>query len=121
MSFYDTWSAVMIAAIAGFVLVFTALIGARLLAPFARERGKGVSYECGMLPIGRNWSQVHIRYYLIAILFLIFDVETVFIFPWAMTYLALPEFVFWHMIAFILILSLGLVYAWKRGVLEWKS
>jgi len=79
MSFYDSWSAVMIAAIAGFVLVFTALIGARLLAPFARERGKGVSYECGMLPIGRNWSQVHIRYYLIAILFLIFDVETVFI------------------------------------------
>jgi NADH:ubiquinone oxidoreductase subunit 3 (subunit A) len=121
MSFYDNWSAIMIAAIAGFVLVFTALIGARLLAPFARENAKGVSYECGMLPIGRNWSQVHVRYYLIAILFLIFDVETVFIFPWAMTYLALPEFVFWHMIAFILILSLGLVYAWKRGVLEWKS
>ena len=92
MSFYDLWSAVMISAIAGCVLVFSALIGSRLLAPFARERGKGISYECGMLPIGRNWAQVHVRYYLIAILFLIFDVETVFIFPWAITFLSLPMF-----------------------------
>jgi NADH-quinone oxidoreductase subunit A len=120
MTFYDQWAAVMIAAIAGFVLVFTALFAARLLAPYARERGKGVSYECGMLPIGRNWAQVHIRYYLIAILFLLFDVEAVFIFPWAITFLDLPEFVFYHMVAFILILSLGLVYAWRRGVLEWR-
>ena len=120
MSFYDTWSAVMIATIAGFILVGTALLGARLLAPFARERGKGVSYECGMLPIGRNWAQVHVRYYLIAILFLIFDVETVFVFPWAMTFLSLPEFVFYEMLVFIGVLALGLAYAWKRGVLEWK-
>lgn len=120
MSFYDLWSAVMISAIAGFVLVFSALIGSRLLAPFAKERAKGVSYECGMLPIGRNWAQVHVRYYLIAILFLIFDVETVFIFPWAITIVSLPEFVLYQMVFFILILSLGLVYAWKRGVLEWR-
>jgi NADH:ubiquinone oxidoreductase subunit 3 (subunit A) len=120
MSFYDLWSAVLIATIAGFVLVFTALMAARLLAPYAREKGKGVSYECGMLPVGRNWAQVHVRYYLIAILFLIFDVETIFIFPWAVTYLAQPDFVFYQMIIFISVLSLGLVYAWKRGVLEWK-
>ena len=120
MSFYDLWSAVMIAAIAGFVLVFTALIAAKLLAPYARERAIGVSYECGMLPIGRNWAQVHVRYYLIAILFLIFDVETVFIFPWAITFLDLPKFVFYEMIVFIGVLALGLAYAWKRGVLEWK-
>ncbi|MBK6319299.1 MAG: NADH-quinone oxidoreductase subunit A [Dehalococcoidia bacterium] len=120
MSFYDLWSAVMISAIAGCVLVFSALIGSRLLAPFARERGKGISYECGMLPIGRNWAQVHVRYYLIAILFLIFDVETVFIFPWAITFLSLPMFVFYEMLVFIAVLALGLAYAWKRGVLEWK-
>jgi NADH-quinone oxidoreductase subunit A len=120
VSFYDQWSAVMIAAIAGVILVASALIGARLLAPFARERAKGVSYECGMLPIGRNWAQVHVRYYLIAIIFLLFDVEVVFIFPWAITFMSLPEFVFLHMMFFIVILSLGLVYAWKRGVLEWR-
>ena len=120
MSFYDTWSAIMIAVIVGFILVFTALIGARILGPFARERAKGVSYECGMLPIGRNWAQVHVRYYLLAILFLIFDVETVFIFPWAVTFIDLPRFVFYEMLVFIAVLALGLAYAWRRGVLEWK-
>ena len=120
MSFYDTWSAVMISVIVGFVLVFTAIVGAKVLGPYARERGKGVSYECGMLPIGRNWAQVHVRYYLIAILFLIFDVEAVFIFPWAVTFLDLPDFVFYEMLVFIGVLALGLAYAWRRGVLEWK-
>ena len=120
MSFYDTWSAVMIAAIAGFVLVFTALMAAKVLAPYANEKRKGVSYECGMLPIGRNWAQIHVRYYLVAILFLIFDVETVFIFPWAVTFLHLPRFVFYEMLVFVGILALGLGYAWRRGVLEWR-
>ena len=120
MSFYDSWSAVLVAAVAGFVLVFTALVGTRLVAPFGREHGKDVSYECGMLPIGRNWSQVHVRYYLIAILFLIFDVEAVFIFPWAVTFVQAPDFVFYEMIVFIGVLALGLAYAWRRGVLEWR-
>ncbi len=120
MSFYDSWSAIMISAIAGFVLVFSALIGAKILAPYARERGKGVSYECGMLPIGRNWAQVHVRYYLIAILFLIFDVETVFIFPWAVTFIHMPKYVFYEMLVFIGVLGVGLAYAWRRGVLEWR-
>ena len=120
MSFYDLWSAVMIAAIGGFVLVFTALVGAKILAPYARERGKAISYECGMLPMGRNWAQVHVRYYLIAILFLIFDVEIVFIFPWAVTFTELPKFVFYEMLVFIGVLVAGLAYAWRRGVLDWR-
>lgn len=124
MSYYDQWSAVMMAGIAGFILVFTALMAAKLLAPFARERAKGISYECGMLPIGRSWAQVHVRYYLIAILFLLFDVEAVFIFPWAVTFLTLSEtfgnFVFYEMLVFIGVLALGLGYAWRRGVLEWR-
>lgn len=120
MSFYDNYSAVLIAVIVGFILVGTALIGTRLLAPFARERAKNISYECGMLPVGRNWAQVHVRYYLIAILFLLFDVETIFIFPWAVTFVDLPDFIFWQMVIFIVVLSAGLVYAWRRGVLEWR-
>lgn len=124
MSYYDQWSAVMMAGIAGFILVFTALIAAKVLAPYARERAKGISYECGMLPIGRSWAQVHVRYYLIAILFLLFDVEAVFIFPWAVTFLQLSDafgnFVFYEMLVFIGVLALGLGYAWRRGVLEWR-
>ena len=75
-----------------------------------------------MLPIGRNWAQVHVRYYIFAIMFLIFDVETIFIFPWAVIFLnqGIPDVVFWYMFVFIVVLSLGLVYAWRRGVLEWK-
>ena len=120
MSYYDTWSAVLVAFIAGGVLVFTALFAAKLLAPYARERGKAVSYECGMLPIGRNWAQVHVRYYLLAIVFLMFDVETVFIFPWAITFASFPKFVFYEMLIFVGVLAGGLGYAWRRGVLEWK-
>ena len=124
MSFYDSWSALMVGLIAGFILVFTALIAARIFGPFASERGKGVSYECGMLPIGSRWAQVNVRYYLIAILFLIFDVEAVFIFPWAVTFVRQAEefgmFVFYVMLVFIGVLVLGLGYAWRRGVLEWK-
>jgi NADH:ubiquinone oxidoreductase subunit 3 (subunit A) len=120
VSFYDTYSAVLIGVIAGFILVFTAVTATRLIGPYARERGKEVSYECGMLPIGRSWAQVHIRYYLIAILFLIFDVETVFIFPWAVTFVDLPDYVFYEMLVFVGVLILGLGYAWRRGVLEWR-
>lgn len=120
MSFYDTWSAVLVAFIAGNLLVTGAIVGAKLLAPFSKERAKGVSYECGMLPIGRNWAQVNVRYYLLAIVFLMFDVETVFIFPWAITFESMPKFVFYEMLIFIGVLAGGLGYAWRRGVLEWK-
>ena len=117
---FGGYTAIFVALIAGFILVLTAMIGVRLFAPFSKERGKEISYECGMLPIGRNWSQVHIRYYLFAILFLIFDVEVVFIFPWAVSFLGIGEVAFWEMVVFVAILALGLAYAWKKGVLEWN-
>jgi NADH:ubiquinone oxidoreductase subunit 3 (subunit A) len=120
MSFYDAYSAILIAAIGGFVLVGTAILATKVLAPYAKERAKGVSYECGMLPIGSRWANVHIRYYIIAILFLVFDIEVVFIFPWAVTFIDMPEYVLYQMIIFIVVLTLALVYAWRRGVLEWR-
>ena len=120
MSFYDLWSAVMISAIAGCVLVFSALIGSRLLAPFARERGKGISYECGMLPIGRNWAQVHVRYYLIAIQFIVFDLEIIFIMPWTLVFQELGARGLVTMGLFVGMLFLGFIYVWKKGALEWE-
>ena len=76
----DNYLAVFLAVIVGFILVATALIAARVLAPYSKEKGKSISYECGMLPIGQTRSQFHVRFYLFAILFLIFDVEAVFLF-----------------------------------------
>ncbi len=113
--------AVLLATVVGFILVFTALAANFLLAPKRKTYEKGISYECGMLPIGRAQTPtVHVRYYLFAILFLIFDVEAVFIFPWAVSFVQIGAFAFWSMVVFIGILAFGLAYAWKNGVLQWK-
>lgn len=117
---FANYIAVLIAAILGFLLVAGALIGNWILAPRQPTRTKGVSYECGMLPIGRTRTQVHFRYYLFAILFLIFDIEAVFLFPWAVTFVGIGEQAFYEMVAFIAILGFGLLYAWKKGVLHWR-
>ena len=117
----DSYLAVFIAAIVGFFLVATALVAARVLAPFSKEAGKAVSYECGMLPIGRVRARIDIRYYIFAILFVIFDVEAVFLFPWATTFAQAGKAAFWEMVLFIGILGAGLGYAWKKGVLQWNK
>ena len=117
---FDNYVAVLLATVIGFLLVATALIGSRILAPFSTSRQKSTSYECGMVPIGRVRTQVHFRYYLFAILFLVFDVEVVFLFPWAVSFVEVGPVAFWVMVLFILILGGGLAYAWKKGVLQWK-
>ena len=117
---FDNYVAVLLASVIGAILVITALIASRILAPFSTSRQKSISYECGMLPIGRVRTQVHIRYYLFAILFLIFDVEAVFLFPWAVTLVDVGQAAFYEMVLFILILGGGLAYAWKKGVLQWR-
>jgi NADH:ubiquinone oxidoreductase subunit 3 (subunit A) len=118
--YFDNYVAVLVAAVLGFILVATALIANSILAPRDPTRTKGVTYECGMLPIGRTRTQVHFRYYLFAILFLIFDIEAVFLFPWAVSFVQIGEQAFWEMAAFIAILGFGLLYSWKKGVLRWR-
>jgi NADH-quinone oxidoreductase subunit A len=117
---FADYVAVLIAAIIGFGIVGVALMANRILAPRQATRVKALTYECGMLPIGRSRTQVHFRYYLFAILFLIFDIEAVFLFPWAVTFLGIGEAAFYEMLLFILILGFGLLYAWKKGVLRWR-
>jgi NADH-quinone oxidoreductase subunit A len=116
----NNWVAVLIGALAGTVLVATALIGNAVFAPRSTSRAKETAYECGMLPIGRSIGQVHIRYYVIAILFLLFDVEAVFLFPWAATFVGLGQAGFYEMVLFIVILIGALAYAWRKGVLQWR-
>jgi NADH:ubiquinone oxidoreductase subunit 3 (subunit A) len=117
---FADYVAVLIAAILGFTIVGVALMANRILAPRQATRLKALTYECGMLPIGRSRTQLHFRYYLFAILFLIFDIEAVFLFPWAVSFLGIGEAAFYEMLLFILILGFGLLYAWKKGVLSWK-
>jgi NADH-quinone oxidoreductase subunit A len=93
----------------------------RLVRPRKPRAEKYTTYECGIDPVGQGWSQTQIRYYIFAFLFVIFDVESVFIFPWATVFEHLPNpgQVLVEMVIFILILALGLLYAWKKKVLEW--
>lgn len=78
-------------------------------------------YECGVEPIGgRRWSQFNFRYYVYALLFVIFDIETVFLYPWAVQYQQLGLFALFEMLVFVLILVVGLVYAWRKRALEWE-
>ena len=117
---FGNYLPVLLATVTGFILVVTALIGSRLLAPFSEEREKGTTYECGMLPVKRASTNVGIRFYLFAILFIIFDVEAVFIFPWALSFVEVGAQAYWEMVLFVAILGVGLVYAWKKGALQWR-
>lgn len=102
------------------VMMVGAMLGAgALLRPKRPQAQKYISYESGVDPVGTGWSQSQIRYYVFALLFVMFDVEAVFIFPWAVRLDALAVFGLIEMLVFIFILVLGLVYAWRKGVLRW--
>jgi NADH-quinone oxidoreductase subunit A len=106
-------------------LVALAVGFAALLRPSNPSPGKSRTYECGIDPVGGDWSQTHIRYYIFALLFLIFDVEAVFVFPWAVKLEAFASvgnggIVLVEMLVFIVVLLAGLVYAIRKGVLRWE-
>jgi NADH:ubiquinone oxidoreductase subunit 3 (subunit A) len=96
-----------------------ALLIPRLLAPKKPDPLKMQTYECGIETVGASWVQLRIHYYIFALVFLIFDVETVFLYPWAAAFGQLPLFAVLEGLLFIAILVAGLVYAWRKGVLEW--
>ena len=104
---------------ASLVLVSVMLGAGSLIRPRRPQPQKYIAYESGVDPVGTGWSQSQIRYYVFALLFVLFDVEAVFIFPWAVQLEALGVFGLVEMIVFIVILALGLVYAWRKGVLRW--
>ena len=108
------------AALTAVVLVAGALIIAFLIGPRSYTEKKGEPYECGIPPRGESMAQFHVGYYLFAILFLMFDVETVFLFPWAAICRALGSGALLAVGTFLVILVLGLAYAWKKGALRWK-
>ncbi|MCB1271340.1 MAG: NADH-quinone oxidoreductase subunit A [Microthrixaceae bacterium] len=103
----------------GFILVGLLVMIAWLIRPDRRQEQKYISYESGVDPVGDLWSQSQIRYYVFALLFVIFDVEVVFLFPWSTQLEAFGAFGLWHMFFFIFVLLLSLIYAWRKGVLRW--
>lgn len=101
-------------AFAGLLLTIAAV-----LRPQHRTAQKYIAYESGVDPVGAEWAQTQVRYYVFAVLFVIFDVEAVYIFPWAVGLERYGLFGLVEMAIFIFILALGLAYAWRKGVLRW--
>ena len=120
--FYRQYLAVAVLIGAALLMVGAMLGAGRLLRPSRAQAEKYMTYEAGSDPVG-GWGQSNVRYYVYALLFVIFDVEAVFIFPWAVKLDTGPNplgvFGLVEMAAFIAILTLGLVYAWRKGVLRW--
>jgi NADH-quinone oxidoreductase subunit A len=98
-----------------FAIVASALLGQR--KPTALKKAP---YECGMTPIGSSYRRIPIKYYIIAMLFLLFDIEVVFLYPWAVVFKELKLFAFVSMVIFIGILIIAYIYIWKKGALEWE-
>ncbi len=109
---------IMFIAAAGTALAMLAL--SEFLGPKVRFREKMEPFECGENPIVSPKRRFSVRFYLVAMLFIIFDIEAVFLFPWAVIFQELGIFGFVEMMIFIAILTLGLVYVWKKGALEWE-
>jgi NADH-quinone oxidoreductase subunit A len=103
----------------GTALVFATMQLARLVRPNVPHPEKYTTYESGIDPIGTGWQHTNVRYYIFALLFVVFDVEAVFLFPWAIVFERLGTQAFVEMVIFIVILALALLYAVKKRVLDW--
>ena len=120
------YGAVLILLVVALVFAFGTL-GASVFfgARGRRSKSKGIAYECGMLPIGEGTTRMSVKFYLVAMLFILFDIEVVFLYPWAVVYRDMlktnPDVIFGSMISFLGILFVGYIYALKKKAFDWKS
>ena len=118
---YDVnWIVVIMLPIMGALLIGALFCVSKFIAPKRFSKVKDEPYECGIPPEPFRWSQIRIRYYIFAILFIIFDIEAVFLFPWAIIYLKSGSMIFYEMLIFLGILFFGIIYSWRKGVLQWR-
>ena len=116
---YRDFGTVLVAAILGIIMVAVPLIVQSLVAPSKKSKEKLETYECGEESEGSAWLQFNIRFYVIALIFLIFDVEVVFLFPWAVVFKELGLLAMVEMAIFLVILMIGLAYVWVKADLNW--
>lgn len=117
--YQNNYLVVVVFVLLGILLPVGALTFGRLLRPNKPTDEKRTTYESGIEPFGESWVQFNVRYYMFALLFVLFDVETVFLYPWAVAYEELGFFALIEMAIFMFMLVIGLVYAWKKKVLTW--
>lgn len=115
----NEWLYVGLFMLVGVVIPIGAITVAWLLGPRKPNPVKQSTYECGIETVGESWIQFKAQYYIFALVYLVFDVETVFLFPWAVALGKLPLFAVLEGVLFILILIAGLIFVWRKGALEW--
>ena len=124
--FTQNWTAVALSAVVAAMAIGGMFAASRMLSARRHSEEKLTTYECGIPPSPYTWSNINVRFYIFAILFLIFDVEAVFLFPWTVIFMqekineanTLP---FYAMMMFLGVLAFAIIYAWKKGVLEWQK
>lgn len=124
--FAENWTAVAISGLVALLAIGGMFFTSRVISSRRHSDVKLTPYECGIPATPYTWSNINVRFYIFAILFLIFDVEAVFLFPWAVIFVqqkveqsnSIP---FYAMLLFLGVLSFAIVYAWKKGVLEWQK
>jgi NADH-quinone oxidoreductase subunit A len=119
--YLGSYGVIALLALVGVAFVLVAMTANRLLRPVSPTREKLLTYECGVDPVGEGWAQTQIRYYVYAYLYVVFAVDAVYLFPWA-TVFAQPGFgaaTLVEMFVFLGFLSVGILYAWRKGVLRW--
>jgi NADH:ubiquinone oxidoreductase subunit 3 (subunit A) len=117
--YLTNWLYVWAFIVSGAALVVLILLFSKLINPDHPTPGKLAPYECGIPPVGSPWAPFAVRYYVFALLFLVFDVEAIFLFPWTLVFRTLGTAGFVEMMLFIMVLVWGLLYAWRKGALEW--
>ncbi len=115
----NEWLFIGIFVLIGAIFPGAPILMARFLAPRKPNPLKSQTYECGIETVGETWVQFKVQYYIFTLIFLIFDVETVFLYPWAAAFDVLPLFAVLEGVLFIVMLAAGLIYAWRMGALEW--
>lgn len=116
---HDPWVFVAFLLPIGLLLPGVAVLIGLILGPRKPNPIKGTAYECGMETVGETWVQLRASYYIFALIFVVFDVEAVFLFPWAVAYNQMHLYMVLEGVLFLLILAAGLLYVWRKGALEW--
>jgi NADH:ubiquinone oxidoreductase subunit 3 (subunit A) len=115
----NDWLYVGVFFVIAMLLPGAAIVIAGLLSPHKSDPAKSSTYECGIETVGPSWVQFKAQYYIFTLIFLVFDVETVLLFPWAVAYNQLSFFAILEGVVFVLVLLGGLLYAWRKRALEW--
>jgi NADH-quinone oxidoreductase subunit A len=119
--YLSDYAAVGVITLVGIALATAMLSANRLMRPSVPSRAKSLTYESGVDPVGSGWAQANVRYYVYAFLYVVFAVDAVFLFPWAVVFAAIGWAAAIEMAVFIGFIAIGLVYAWRKGVLSWTK